>query len=203
MHSKAFVQNALSYFKHKLCDITFLIHLFNFPTSIGLSNFNQNFPTSIVFSSLVTVTPLLRKKREKLVTLAPKILKTCDKLVTWLSAHLWPHVQINTQVSARLEPESHEFLFVRKIIVSLLCYVILFNLIDPLLANHGKLIQKFFWNFHFPGRHTGRFTGKLIHSNFLTETIYDMKHLVWMSFPVKRPVWRPRILPLTIGWVFH
>ena len=22
-----------------------------------------------------------------------------------------------------------------------------------LLANHGKLIQKFFWNFHFPGRH--------------------------------------------------
>ena len=27
--------------------------------------------------------------------------------------------------------------------------------------------------FIFPGRHTGRFTGKLIHSNFLTETIYD------------------------------
>ena len=30
---------------------------------------------------------------------------------------------------------------------------------SPLLANRGKLIQKFFWNFHFPGRHTGRFTG--------------------------------------------
>ena len=42
-----------------------------------------------------------------------------------------------------------------------------------LLANHGKLIQKFFWNFHFPGRHTDRFTGKLIHSIVLTETIYD------------------------------
>ena len=45
---------------------------------------------------------------------------------------------------------------------------------SPLLANHGKLIQNFFWNFHFPGRHTGRFTGKLSHSNFLTETINDM-----------------------------
>ena len=45
---------------------------------------------------------------------------------------------------------------------------------QPLLANHGKLIQKFFWNFHFPSRHTDRFTGKLVHSNFLTETLYDM-----------------------------
>ena len=42
--------------------------------------------------------------------------------------------------------------------------------VKPLLTNHGKLIQKIFLNFHFPGRHTGRFTGKLIHSNFLTET---------------------------------
>ena len=32
--------------------------------------------------------------------------------------------------------------------------------------NPGKLIQKLFWNFHFPGRHTGRVTGKLIHLNF-------------------------------------
>ena len=36
------------------------------------------------------------------------------------------------------------------------------------------------------GRHTGCFIGKLIHSNFLTETIYDMWHLVWVSFPIKR-----------------
>ena len=37
-----------------------------------------------------------------------------------------------------------------------------YHLPQPLFANHGKLIQKLFWNFHFPGRHTGGFTGKLI-----------------------------------------
>ena len=39
-----------------------------------------------------------------------------------------------------------------------------------------------FFEISILGRYTGRFTGKLIHS------IFD-----WMSFPVKRPTWRPSI----------
>ena len=47
--------------------------------------------------------------------------------------------------------------------------------------------------FEKQGRKLDRFTGKLIHSNFLTETIYhDTLHLVWMSFPVKRSQKSPR-----------
>ena len=58
----------------------------------------------------------------------------------------------------------------------------------------GKFLRPLYWkthpiiNWRILGRQTGRFTGKLIHSNFLTENIYDMQHLIWMSFPVKRPV---------------
>ena len=71
-------------------------------------------------------------------------------------------------------------------------------LVPALLANHGKLIQIFFWNFHFRpfwwkthhfffeisllGRHIGRFTGKLVHS---TETIYDFfdwNHIWYATF---------------------
>jgi len=94
----------------------------------------------------------------------------------------------------------------------------------PLLANYGKLMQKFFWNFHFAGRHTGRFTGKLIHSIF-----FDWNHIWyvtfgldefsskrsssrpgfsknwmvpmifwWMSFPVKRSQKFPRNLPIRV-----
>ena len=91
----------------------------------------------------------------------------------------------------------------------------------PLLENHGKLNQKFsfsvsshrplYWKTHpifffeisILQHHTDCFTGTLIHSNFWTETIYDILHLVWMIFPVKKSVWRPRILQLTIGWVFQ
>ena len=42
-----------------------------------------------------------------------------------------------------------------------------YSIIQPLLANHGKLIQKFFWNFHFPGQKPDRFTGKLIQPSIL------------------------------------
>ena len=68
-----------------------------------------------------------------------------------------------------------------------------------------KVIQKIFWNYHLPGRHTGRFTGKLINSNNLTENIWYGTFGLdefsgktacvtpqnspiddWMSFPVKR-----------------
>ena len=59
--------------------------------------------------------------------------------------------------------------------------------------------------------HTDCFTGKLIHSNLyllvhwnhIWYVTYHMWHLVWMSFPVIRSVWRPRIPQLTIGWVFQ
>ena len=80
--------------------------------------------------------------------------------------------------------------------------------------NSGASHRPFYWKTHplkimstiqffftMLGRHTDHFTGKFIH--ILTETVYDMKHLVWMSFPVKRPVWYPGILQLTIGWVFQ
>ena len=103
-----------------------------------------------------------------------------------------------------------------------------FNFISYLLANHGKLIQKFFWNFHFRvvtqgvllenssiknheylsvfflilERHTDRFSGKLIQSkcyiSYISQKIpvkkysqVSVKKIKWMSFPVKRPVWRP------------
>ena len=56
------------------------------------------------------------------------------------------------------------------------------------------------------GRHTDRFTGRLIHSNFLTETICDMYYLDWI-FPSKTAfvtpqLLRSRILKLRIGLVF-
>ena len=73
------------------------------------------------------------------------------------------------------------------------------------MANHGKLIQKFLWNSHFPGRHTGRFTGKLVLSIFFDWHIwyvaFDLDEFSsetacitpqnfsiddWMSFPVKQ-----------------
>ena len=54
----------------------------------------------------------------------------------------------------------------------------------PLLANRGKLIQKLFWNCHFPGRYTGRFTGKLIQ----TKCYISVKKFEWIIFPVKRLV---------------
>ena len=40
---------------------------------------------------------------------------------------------------------------------------------NPSIKNHGYL-----FSFFNSGRRTERFTGKLIHSNFLTGTIYDM-----------------------------
>ena len=55
------------------------------------------------------------------------------------------------------------------------------------MANHGKLIQKFFWNFHFPGRHTGRITGKLVRFFIsilgrFTEKLIHQNHEYLFSF---------------------
>ena len=41
------------------------------------------------------------------------------------------------------------------------------------------------------GCHTGHFTGKLIQTKCYISYMVSVKKFEWMSFPVKRPVWRP------------
>ena len=54
------------------------------------------------------------------------------------------------------------------------------------MANHGKLIQNFSWNFHFPGRHTGRFTGKLIQFLFRNfNSGVSHRPFYWKTHPLK------------------
>ena len=54
------------------------------------------------------------------------------------------------------------------------------------MANHGKLIQNFFWNFHFLGRHTSRFTGKLIQFLFRNfNSGASHRPFYWKTHPLK------------------
>ena len=57
------------------------------------------------------------------------------------------------------------------------------------IKNHEYL----FSFFSILGRHTGRFTGKLIQTKFYISHMVSVKKIEWMSFPVKRCLWRPRI----------
>ena len=66
----------------------------------------------------------------------------------------------------------------------------------------GSWARPFYWkthpivNWRILGRHTGRFSGKLIQTKCYISYV-SVKRFEWMSLPVKRPVWK------NSGWVFH
>ena len=66
-----------------------------------------------------------------------------------------------------------------------------YRFIDPI---SGRLLRPFYWkthpivNWRILGRHTCRFTGKLIHTKCYISYMVSVKKIEWMSFPVKRSV---------------
>ena len=72
-----------------------------------------------------------------------------------------------------------------------------------------KFIQKLFWNFHFPGRHTGRFTGKPIHLKAWVAIqffqFWGVTQTVLLENSSIRIFWlKPSMIcNIWTGWVFH
>ena len=73
----------------------------------------------------------------------------------------------------------------------------------------GSSHRPFYWKTHpiffceisILGRHTGRFSGKIIQAKRYVSYMVSVKKIEWMSFPVKRPVWRPRIEISEKNWM--
>ena len=71
------------------------------------------------------------------------------------------------------------------------------------MANPGKLIQKYFGNFSFPGHEPDHFTGKFIQFYFRNFNFWVIDHFTgkiddWMSFPVIRSGSCPGNLPIGV-----
>ena len=82
-------------------------------------------------------------------------------------------------------------------------WIVRFQLLT-LIGKSWKTHPEIFLKFSFSGSSYRPFYWKThLFEFFWLKPYMIWWHLVWRSFPLKRPVWRPRIIQLSIGWVFQ